>query len=83
MGVVVAAVVVVVVHVVVGDGGGGGSAAAPQVQIRLFDNGGVYESKYSLSNVILADEKLTSLHQNLGYCYKCGIIVFSIPGAIL
>ena len=35
---------------------------------------------YTLSNVILVDEKLTLFHQYLRYC---GTIVFSIPSAIL
>ena len=38
---------------------------------------------YSLSNVILADEKMTSFHRYLRYSHKSVIIVFSIPGAIL
>ena len=38
---------------------------------------------YSLSNVILADEKLTLFHQYIRYSQKWGTIVFSIPGAIL
>ncbi len=37
---------------------------------------------YSLSNVILADEKSTLFHQYLRYSHKYGTIVFSIPGAI-
>ncbi len=38
---------------------------------------------YSLSNVIMADEKLALFHQYLRYRHKWGTIVFSIPGAIL
>ncbi len=37
---------------------------------------------YSLSNVIMADEKSTLFHQYLRYSHKYGTIVFSIPGAI-
>ena len=37
---------------------------------------------YSLSNVILVDEKLSSFHQYLRYCHKSVTFVFSIPGAI-
>ncbi len=42
-----------------------------------------YVVKYSLSNVILADEKSTLFHQYLRYNHKCGTIVFSIPSAII
>ena len=38
---------------------------------------------YSMSNVILVDEKSTLFHQFLTYIHTCGTIVFSIPGAIL
>ena len=38
---------------------------------------------YSLSNVVMADEKLPLFHQYLRYRYKWGTIVFSILGAIL
>ena len=37
---------------------------------------------YSLSSVIMADEKFLSFHQYLRYSHKRGTIVFSIPGAI-
>ena len=37
---------------------------------------------YSMSNVILADEKFILFHQYLRYSHKCDIIVFSIPGTI-
>ena len=45
---------------------------------RLGDN-----VAYSLSNVILADEKSTLFHQYLRYSHTCGTIVFGILGAIL
>ncbi len=38
---------------------------------------------YSLSNVIVADEKSTSFHLYLRYSHKCVTIVFSIPSAII
>ena len=38
---------------------------------------------YTLSNVILLDEKLTSFYLYLRYCHKSVTIVFSIPGAII
>ena len=38
---------------------------------------------YSLSNVTVVNEKFTSFQQCLRYCHKSGIIVFSIPVAIL
>ncbi len=38
--------------------------------------------RYSLSNVITADEKFTLFHQYLRYRHKCDNIVFSIPSAI-
>ena len=38
---------------------------------------------YSLSNVILVDEKSTSFHRYLRYRHNCDTIVFSIPGTIL
>ncbi len=38
---------------------------------------------YSLSNVILADEKFTLFHHYLRYCHKGFTFVFSIPSAIL
>ena len=41
------------------------------------------DSSYSLSNVIVADEKSLSFHQYLRYSHKCVTIVFSIPGAII
>ncbi len=37
---------------------------------------------YSLSNVMVADEKLTSFDKYLRYSHKLGTIVFSIPSAI-
>ncbi len=40
-------------------------------------------NRYSLSNVILADEKFTLFHQYLRYCNKRGTVVFSMPSAIL
>ena len=40
-------------------------------------------SDYSLSNVIMADEKLTLFHKHLRYRHKWGTIVFCILGAIL
>ena len=44
---------------------------------------GCAQDGYSLSNLILVDKTLASFDQYLRYCHKCGIIVFSIPGAIL
>ena len=38
---------------------------------------------FSLSNVILVDEKFSSFHQYLKYCHESVIIMFRIPGAIL
>ncbi len=38
---------------------------------------------YTLSNVILADEKWTSFHQYLRYSHKLGTIAFSTPSAII
>ncbi len=38
---------------------------------------------YSLSNVIVADEKLTSFDKYLRYSHNFGTIVFSIPSAII
>ena len=38
---------------------------------------------YTLSNVIQLDEKLTSFHQYLRYCDKCGTIGLHIPSAII
>ena len=46
-------------------------------------HGNVTVYKYSVSNVILADEKLTLFHQYLWYRQKWGTIVFTILGAIL
>ena len=40
-------------------------------------------ASYSMSNVILVDEKFTLFHQYLRYWHKGGTIVFSILGAIL
>ena len=41
------------------------------------------KTMYTLSNVIVADEKWTSFHQYLRYNYKRGTIVFSTPSAII
>ena len=38
---------------------------------------------YSMSNVILADIKVTLFHQYLRYSHKCCTIVLSLLGAIL
>ena len=43
----------------------------------------IHKTMYSLSSVILVDEKLTLFHQYLRYSHKCDTIVFSIPGTIL
>ncbi len=40
-------------------------------------------SMYSLSNVIMADEKFLSFHQYLRYNHKYGTIAFSTPSAII
>ena len=37
---------------------------------------------YSLSNDILADEKLASFHQYLRYCHKLGSIEFNVVSTI-
>ena len=41
------------------------------------------ECVYSLSNVIMADEKFLSFHQYLRYSHDCGTIAFSTPSAII
>ena len=52
--------------------------------VRLIcESFGLTEAHYSLSNVIMADEKLISFPQYLRYSHKCGIIVFSILSAII
>ena len=38
---------------------------------------------YTLSNVIVADEKFLSFHQYLRYRHKLGTIVFSTSSAII
>ncbi len=43
----------------------------------------ILQPSYSMSNVIMADEKLTLFHQYLRYRHTWGAIVFSILGAIL
>ena len=40
------------------------------------------DRSYSLSNVIVADEKILSFHQYLRYSYNRGTIEFSTPSAI-
>ena len=38
---------------------------------------------YTVSNVILVEEKLTALYHYLRYCHKGGTIVLSIPSAMI
>ena len=46
-------------------------------------HGGVFWRDYSLSNVIMVDEKYLSFHEYLRYSHKRGNIVFSTPSAII
>ncbi len=52
-------------------------------KIKHNTSWGGWDVQYSLSNVILADEKLTSFHQYLRYNHKRGTIAFSTPSAII
>ena len=51
----------------------------PSAKLRPVNHGKLY----SLSNVIMVDEKFASFHQYLRYYHKSVATVFSIPGAIL
>ena len=48
-----------------------------------LDNVNEYLYIYSLSNVIMADEKFLAFHQYLGYSHTCGTIALSTPSAII